>query len=78
MYNILHNRKISTFLSRILIICLSVLGGYGGEKLYDLNTTVKEQKIVADRKREEIQNNTKSILKNYSGSVTDSTTKEIC
>ena len=77
MYNILHNRKISTFLSRILIICLSVLGGYGGEKLYDLNTTVKEQKIVADRKREEIQNNTKSILKNYSGSVTDSTTKEI-
>ena len=77
MFNILHNRKISTFLSRILIICLSVLGGYGGEKLYDLNTAIKEQKIVADRKRDEIQNNTKSILETYSGSVTDPDTKEI-
>ena len=78
MYNnIRRNRKLSTILSGILIVCLSILGGYGGAKLYAFTVTAKEQEVIADSKREDIQEDTKDFLKTYSNLNKGSDTKSV-
>ncbi len=78
MYHFIrHSKRRSAILSRLIIICLCTLGGYGGGKMYILNSTSKEQKIVVDKKREDIQNATAEFLKTYSAKSKSSDDKSV-
>ncbi len=78
MYHLIrHNKRHSAIISRIIIICLCTLSGYCGGRAHTFSTTAKEQKIIVDDKREDIQNATEEFLKTYSAKSNTSEAKSV-